>query len=110
PKGLDHGRATGVIIANDVEYKRAHMLVHQTKRLNSPNIIITNNDATSYPSMVESINYRPDGSFKREFLKFDRVLADVPCSGDGTPRKNYNVWKDWKPNGAMNLHATQVKI
>src|SRR5690606_10349554 len=31
-------------------------------------------------------------------------------SGDGTPRKNYNVWKDWKPNGAMNLHATQVKI
>ncbi|RPA76763.1 S-adenosyl-L-methionine-dependent methyltransferase [Ascobolus immersus RN42] len=110
PKGLDHGRATGLIVANDVEYKRAHMLVHQTKRLNSPNIIITNNDATSYPSMIENILHRPDGSWKREFLKFDRVLADVPCSGDGTPRKNYNVWKDWKPNGAMNLHATQVKI
>ena len=45
----DEGRATGLLIANDAEYKRAHMLTHQMKRLNSPNIIVTNHDATQYP-------------------------------------------------------------
>ncbi|EER42540.1 methyltransferase [Histoplasma capsulatum H143] len=32
--------------------------------------------------------------------------ADVPCSGDGTTRKNVNVWKDWNPANALGLHLT----
>ncbi|KAG9541048.1 S-adenosyl-L-methionine-dependent methyltransferase, partial [Aureobasidium melanogenum] len=41
----DDGRATGLLVANDVNYQRAQMLVHQVKRLNSPNLIVTNHDA-----------------------------------------------------------------
>ena len=44
------------------------------------------------------------------FLKFDRVLCDVPCSGDGTMRKNINVWRDWNIHSALSLHQTQLNI
>ncbi|KAI5845827.1 S-adenosyl-L-methionine-dependent methyltransferase [Morchella snyderi] len=99
------GRPTGLVIANDADYRRSHMLIHQTKRLNSPNLIVTNHDATWFPSIrVKEEN----GTV--EYLKFDRILADVPCTGDGTPRKNYGVWRDWTPNGAFGLHLTQVRI
>lgn len=102
----DAGRATGLLIANDVDYKRSHMLTHQLKRLNSPNLIITNHDATFYPS----IKLPAQASVKNRYLKFDRILADVPCSGDGTSRKNVNVWKDWTPMNAIGLFSTQLKI
>lgn len=112
PESLsDDGRTTGLLIANDSDYKRAHMLIHQMKRLNSPNLIVTNHDATMYPSIklpqLPAVDGKPA---KNRYLKFDRILADVPCSGDGTARKNYSVWKDWTPSNALGLHATQARI
>ncbi|EON69425.1 hypothetical protein W97_08685 [Coniosporium apollinis CBS 100218] len=102
----DDGRATGLLIANDVDYRRAQMLVHQVKRLNSPNMIVTNHDATLFPSI--KLYSEPDQPGR--YLKFDRILADVPCSGDGTARKNPNIWKDWIPGNGLGLYATQVRI
>ena len=104
----DDGRSTGLLIANDADYRRSHMLIHQMKRLNSPNLIVTNHDATMYPLMR-----LPAGAADRNrtrYLKFDRILADVPCSGDGTVRKNPNVWRDWNPGLSLGLHQTQVRI
>ncbi|KPM36949.1 Multisite-specific tRNA:(cytosine-C(5))-methyltransferase trm4b [Neonectria ditissima] len=103
----DDGRATGILIANDSDYKRGHMLVHQLKRLSSPNLIVINHDATQFPSI--KLPSDPN-SIKAKYLKFDRILADVPCSGDGTLRKNANLWKDWQPGSALGLHTTQVRI
>ncbi|KAH6996178.1 S-adenosyl-L-methionine-dependent methyltransferase [Ilyonectria sp. MPI-CAGE-AT-0026] len=103
----DAGRATGLLIANDSDYKRGHMLVHQLKRLSSPNLIVTNHDATQFPSI--KLPSDPN-STKAKYLKFDRILADVPCSGDGTIRKNANLWKDWQPGSALGLHTTQIRI
>lgn len=107
----DDGRSTGLLIANDIDYKRAHMLVHQMKRLSSPNIIVTNHDATIYPSIklpsLPSTDGRPA---QNRYLKFDRILADVPCSGDGTLRKNLEIWKLWNPSNGLGLHQTQVRI
>lgn len=102
----DYGRTTGLLVANDVNYQRAQMLVHQVKRLNSPNLVVTNHDATMFPS----IELPPTRPSQARYLKFDRILADVPCSGDGTARKNPNVWKDWTPVNAMGLYITQVRI
>jgi multisite-specific tRNA:(cytosine-C5)-methyltransferase len=101
----DDGRATGLLVANDREYKRAQMLVHQVKRLNSPNIIVTNHDATQFPSIRI-----PGEGDAAKYMKFDRILADVPCSGDGTVRKSPNIWKDWVPGSGLGLHTTQVRI
>ncbi|KAI2626187.1 S-adenosyl-L-methionine-dependent methyltransferase [Xylaria nigripes] len=104
----DDGRATGLLIANDIEHKRCHMLVHQLKRLSSPNLIVTNHDATLFPSL--RISRDPENPNVPRYLKFDRILADVPCSGDGTLRKNIDLWKYWQPGNALGLHATQVRI
>ena len=104
----DDGRATGILIANDSDYKRAHMLIHQLKRLSSPNLIVTNHDATMYPSI--KLPPTPENPATNRYLKFDRILADVPCSGDGTTRKNVNLWQDWNPSNALGLYVTQVRI
>ncbi|KAI0111862.1 S-adenosyl-L-methionine-dependent methyltransferase [Daldinia grandis] len=104
----DDGRATGLLIANDADYKRSHMLVHQLKRLSSPNLLVTNHDATLYPAI--KLPPHPKHPEKGQYLKFDRILADVPCSGDGTLRKNINLWNDWQPGNALGLHLTQVRI
>ncbi|KAF4534485.1 Methyltransferase [Lasiodiplodia theobromae] len=102
----DDGRATGLLVCNDVDNRRAHMLVHQVKRLNSPNLIVTNHDATLFPSIrIPSEQGQPN-----KYLKFDRILADVPCSGDGTARKNPGVWKDWTAGNGLGLYITQQRI
>ncbi|KAK7733567.1 tRNA (cytosine-5-)-methyltransferase ncl1 [Botryosphaeria dothidea] len=102
----DDGRATGLLICNDVDNRRAHMLVHQVKRLNSPNLVVTNHDATLFPSIrIPSEKGQPN-----KYLKFDRILADVPCSGDGTARKNPSVWKDWTAGNGLGLYITQQRI
>jgi multisite-specific tRNA:(cytosine-C5)-methyltransferase len=101
----DGGRSTGLLIANDSDYKRAGMLVHQVKRLNFPNLIVTQHDASIFPS----IELPADGN-KKQYLKYDRILADVPCSGDGTARKNPNVWQKWTPKDGLGLHGLQLRI
>jgi multisite-specific tRNA:(cytosine-C5)-methyltransferase len=109
--GDDDGRSTGLLVANDVDYKRAHMLIHQTKRLNSPNLIVTNHDATMFPSIRLPSDQAPDGIWHpNKYLKFDRILADVPCSGDGTSRKNPEIWTKWTPGNALGLHVIQARI
>lgn len=102
----DDGRSTGLLIANDTDYKRAGMLVHQVKRLNFPNLIVTQHDAAIFPS----IELPSAEGEKKQYLKFDRILADVPCSGDGTARKNPNVWTKWTPKDGLGLHNLQLRI
>lgn len=101
----DDGRSTGLLIANDTDYKRAGMLVHQVKRLNFPNLIVTQHDASIFPSIE-----LPSTGGKKQYLKYDRILADVPCSGDGTARKNPNVWQKWTPKDGLGLHNLQLRI
>ncbi|KYM78314.1 tRNA (cytosine-5-)-methyltransferase CG6133 [Atta colombica] len=95
----------GFVIANDVDNNRCYMLVHQAKRLNSPNILITNHDSSIMPNFMIT---KPDDT--KDTLKFDRILADVPCSGDGTMRKNPDIWCKWSPANGSNLHGIQYRI
>lgn len=55
------------------------MLVHQAKRFNSPCFLVINQDSSCMP---------PFKTIDGNELKFDRILCDVPCTGDGTMRKN----------------------
>ncbi|SCU91334.1 LADA_0F09340g1_1 [Lachancea dasiensis] len=94
---------TGYVVANDADHRRSHMLVHQLKRLNSANLMVVNHDAQFFPRIKTDKD-------SNQFLKFDRVLCDVPCSGDGTMRKNVNVWRDWGTGSGLGLHTVQLNI
>ena len=96
PSGEPVSSPSGIIIANDSDYKRAGLLVHQSARLPSPSLVVTNVDASYYPNIyIDS---------QGTTLEFDRILCDVPCSGDGTLRKNEIIWKQWNIAGANGLH------
>ncbi|XP_051465957.1 RNA cytosine C(5)-methyltransferase NSUN2 isoform X2 [Apus apus] len=94
----------GFVIANDVDNKRCYLLVHQAKRLNSPCIMVVNHDASSIPNLQVDVDGR------KEILFYDRILCDVPCSGDGTMRKNIDVWKKWTTQNSLQLHGLQLRI
>lgn len=96
---------TGYVIANDIDNSRCYMLVHQAKRLNSPCIAITNHNSQFLPNMFTT---EPDGTKKK--VEFDRILCDVPCSGDGTLRKNPDIWLKWTPANGLNQHGVQFRI
>ena len=78
------------------------MLVHQAKRLQSPCFIITNHDASIMPNLQVTT---AEGT--RKNLKYDRILCDVPCSGDGTLRKNADIWQVTE---IVNLHSNSCTI
>ena len=81
----------GYCIASDLDDKRAAMLSHQTLKLAYPGYLILNEDSTIFPS--SNI--------------FNKIICDVPCSGDGTTRKNGVILKNWSNKFAIKLHAKQ---
>lgn len=54
----------GFVIANDLDNNRCYMLVHQAKRLNSPNILITNHDASVMPNFTMTYPDKSTGILK----------------------------------------------
>ncbi len=88
------------MVANDADSNRSYTLVHQVKRLQSPCFMVTNHDATIFPTLQ-----RKNNDQESQLFQFDRILADVPCSGDGTIRKNPTIWSKWAVNQGNGLHA-----
>ena len=99
----DDGLPDGLVVANDAEQNRCYTLVHQAKRLQSPCLVVTNQDAKDFPRIMCHDN-------PRQALQFDRILCDVPCSGDGTLRKNPMIWGKWKSSDGNGLHKLQKQI
>ncbi|CDJ26854.1 Nol1/NOP2/sun family methyltransferase, related, related [Eimeria mitis] len=62
--------------------------------------------AACFPTLHENAGGGP----QKEKLQFDRILADVPCSGDGTMRKNVDVWRSWNAGGGHSMHPIQAVI
>ena len=65
--------------------------------LGFPGYVILNEDATKLPLLNNQQG-------------FDRVLCDVPCSGDGTSRKNGLILKNWSYKYGQKLHGLQREL
>ena len=88
-----------------MDVKRCHKLLHQLKRLNKPTFVVTKEAAQRFP-----VFWKDNGEHSKLFYQFDRILCDVPCSGDGTSRKNFDVWSKWLPSSAFGVHFLQFSI
>jgi 16S rRNA C967 or C1407 C5-methylase (RsmB/RsmF family) len=51
--GSENKSTQGFVIANDTDSSRAYMLTHQARRLNSPALFVTQNDARFFPSLKQ---------------------------------------------------------
>ncbi|XP_065316969.1 RNA cytosine-C(5)-methyltransferase NSUN2-like isoform X3 [Gordionus sp. m RMFG-2023] len=132
--------AKGFVVANDSDSKRCYLLVHQTKRLRCPNLLIVNQDACFMPNLRYLSNNCADkvdtkkgesnekddkshqvttlsneegknqGPLMYTNLAYDRILCDVPCTGDGTLRKNPLIWSKWTSTQANSIHQLQLRI
>lgn len=105
----------GLVIANDVDVQRCNLLIHQTKRMCTANLVVTNHEAQHFPSCssmksCREASHEGQGELKNCSLQFDRVLCDVPCSGDGTLRKAPDIWRKWNAGMGNGVHRLQVEI
>lgn len=83
----------GTVLANDSNPVRVRLIFQSVERLGVASVGILHQDAGNLPRAVGL---------------FDRVLADVPCSCEGTVRKNPAILlRRWRPGWR---HNTQVAI
>ncbi len=82
---------TAQIIAAELHPHRADLL---RKRVRAPNVQVITADALALPLRGG----------------FDRVLADVPCSGTGTLARNPEIKWRLTPEDLVDLHARQAGI
>ena len=92
----EHLHPDGVVVANEPVSGRLNMLVSNRSRLGLANIVVTQHDGRHFARLP------PPG--------FDLVVADVPCTGSATTRKNPDVWWDWSPKQGRRMFSMQVEI
>ncbi|CAD7925527.1 unnamed protein product [Amoebophrya sp. A120] len=87
-----------VVVANDVCPYRCEQLLQRAKQLHPElckHLVVTCADAAT-------TNFGAD--------QFDLVLCDVPCSSEGTVRKNQNKRQKWSPQQAARHTKLQEEI
>jgi NOL1/NOP2/sun family putative RNA methylase len=88
----------GNVVANDNSLGRLSALRHNAQRLGVTATTVTRQDARSYSLAAF------------DFDAFDRALVDVPCSCEGTVRKNPDVVDEWTMDHVESLAEIQADI
>jgi 16S rRNA C967 or C1407 C5-methylase (RsmB/RsmF family) len=92
----------GRVIANDIHSGRLDSLREAVARSGLPDCLTSRVTFTNYDASV----FPPPKSGRM----FDAIICDVPCSGDGTIRKDRHVLPMWSPRIGNELHGLQLKI
>lgn len=89
----------GTIIANDLKMDRIIILASNLERTGVSNAIITRNDAVNLCSNIS-----------KSELKFDKILLDAPCSGEGTLRSSPKTFMMWNEKVVEKFSKQQKKM
>ena len=84
-----------VLYSNEPVRNRASILAENVLKWGYPNHIVTNN----YPD-----------AYRKSKLRFDLILCDVPCSGEGMFRKDPATIKEWSPQNVEKCWKLQREI
>ncbi|KPA78599.1 putative mitochondrial methyltransferase [Leptomonas pyrrhocoris] len=96
----------GVLIANEKDrVKATQTLPARLKRYHAPNVMSTRCDAVQWPRLYLDDPASPAAEPVER--QFDRIICDVPCSGDGTIRKERSVATTWSASYVKALVPTQ---
>ena len=88
----------GLVVANDRNLGRLSALRFNAERLGVSSMAVTNRDARNF-------SLKPF-----DFEEFDRALCDVPCSCEGTVRKNPDALDEWSLGYVEGIAGTQRAI
>ncbi|MDR0791672.1 MAG: RNA methyltransferase [Chitinophagaceae bacterium] len=85
----------GLIVCNEVIKARAAVLLENTVKWGSGNMVVSNNDPKQFA--------RLEGYF-------DLLLIDAPCSGSGLFRKDVEAVNEWSEENVALCNARQKRI
>ena len=90
----------GTIIANELNLGRIMILNANLEKSGVSNVMVTRKDGVQFC-------YRWEKEIK---IKFDKVLVDAPCSGEGTLRKSPRTFDMWNLKFIKSLSRVQRKL
>jgi multisite-specific tRNA:(cytosine-C5)-methyltransferase len=102
-------RLTGGVVANDADAQRACMLTHQLQRIDTAGMLVLNHEGQHLPT-IRREETQQGTDWQDNKVYFDKVLADVPCSGDGAIRKIPMKWRGWSSKDGNCLHPLQIQL
>jgi len=87
---------SGLLVSNEIQQNRADKLINFLQSQPAINVLVTKCEAEKFPV---NKGFAPNV-----------IFCDIPCSGDGTTRKNTSIRKNWKPSQGLFNHRLQLKI
>jgi NOL1/NOP2/sun family putative RNA methylase len=90
---------SGTLIANDLKLDRIVILASNLEKAGVSNAIVTKNDSIDLCSR-----------FQKNNIKFDKILLDAPCSGEGTLRSSPKTFQMWNHKVVEKLSRQQKKM
>lgn len=89
----------GTIIANDVSIGRISILSANLERFGVTNTIITRHEGLELCRKLKNLN-----------MRFDKILVDAPCSGEGNIRVSPRTFLEWSEKLLHRLSSKQKKL
>jgi len=89
----------GTIIANDNDLARIKVLASNLERCGCMNAVVTRHDAVILCEKLLKLG-----------IRFDKILLDVPCSGEGTTRSSPKTFIMWNVKMIEKLGRMQRKF
>ena len=87
---------TGLLWSNEIVRNRANILLSNIERMGISNAVVS--------------NCHPEILCEKLYGKFDKVLVDAPCSGEGMFRKNCDAQSEWSVEHVKSCAERQLHI
>lgn len=89
----------GIVIANDKDIGRIIILSSNLERCGCANVAITRMDGVNLCERLRKMG-----------IKFDKILVDAPCSGEGTLRSSPKTFLMWSKTSVEKLSRVQKNL